>query len=68
MTLDMGMEYSVLGLGNSDWSGAFKIFISGLGKNVQTRSLLGITQSGMEYQAWEQKLAMGLGIHINITR
>jgi len=64
MTLDLGMEYSVLGLGNSDWNGAFKIKISGLGMNIQTRSVYGNTQCGMDYQAWEQKLAMGTGIHI----
>lgn len=68
MTLDLGMEYSVLGLGISDWNGAFKILLSGLGMNVQTRSVFGITQCGMEYQAWEQKLAMGYGNVHNITR
>lgn len=39
MILDLGMECSVLGLGNSDWNGAFKIKISGLGMNNQTRSV-----------------------------
>lgn len=59
MTLDLGMDYSVLGLVNSDWNGAFKILISGLGMIIQTGSCICITQCGMEYQAWEQKLAMG---------
>ena len=35
---------SVLGLGYSEWNGAFKIFISGLGMNVQSRSTFVVTQ------------------------